>query len=70
MSFSSEGTGVQRPGSQETPGGAGKPGLGAQNEAGRRLAELCQENALVIANALFQQHERRLYTWTSPGGQY
>src|SRR5574337_244911 len=53
-------------GSQETPGVTGKFGLGIQNEAGQRLIEFCQENALVIANALFQQHKRRLYTWTSP----
>ena len=56
-------------GSQETPGVTGKLGLGIQNEAGQRL-EFCQENALVIANTLFQQHKRRLYTWTSPNGQY
>ena len=46
-------------GSQETPGVTGKFGLGTQNEAGQRLIELCQENALVIANTLFQQHKRR-----------
>ena len=57
-------------GSQETPGVTGKFGLGRQNEAGQRLIEFCQENALVIANTLFQQHKRRLYTWTSPDGQY
>ena len=57
-------------GSQEIPGITGKFGLGIQNEAGQRLIEFCQENALVIANTLFQQHKRRLYTWTSPGGQY
>ena len=56
-------------GSQETPGVTGKFGLGIQNEAGQRLTEFCQENALVIANTLFQQHKRRLYTWTSPDGQ-
>ena len=56
--------------SQEIPGVTGKYGLGAQNEAGQRLTEFCQENALVIANTLFQQHKRRLYTWTSPDGQY
>ena len=56
-------------GSQETPGVTGKFGLGVQNEAGQRLIEFCQENALVIANTLFQQHKRRLYTWTSPAGQ-
>ena len=57
-------------GSQETPGLTGKFGLGIRNEAVQRLIEFCQENALVIANTLFQQHKRRLYTWTSPGGQY
>ena len=49
-------------GSQETPGVTGKFGLGVQNEAGQRLIEFCQENALVIANTLFQQHRRQLYT--------
>ena len=53
-------------GSQETPGLTGKFGLGVQNEAGQRLTEFCQENALVIANTLFLQHKRRLYTQTSP----
>ena len=48
----------------------GKFGLGVQNEAGQRLREFCQENALVIANTLFQQHKRRLHTWTSPDGQH
>ena len=57
-------------GSQETPGVTGRFGLGVQNEAGQRLIEFCQENALVIANTLFQQHKRRLYTWTSPDGQH
>ena len=57
-------------GSQETPGVTGKYGLGMWNEAGQRLTEFCQENALVIANTLFQQHKRKLYTWTSPDGQY
>ena len=57
-------------GSQEKPGVIGKFDLGVQNEAGQRLIEFCQENALVIANTLFQQHKRRLYTWTSPDGQY
>ena len=56
--------------SQETPGVTEKFGLGVQNEAGQRLIEFCQENALVIANTLFQQHKRRLYTWTSPDGQH
>ena len=51
-------------GSQETPGVTGKFGLGIQNEAGQRLIEFCHENALVIANTFFQQHKRRLYTWT------
>ena len=54
--------------SQETPGVTGKFGLGVQNEAGQRLIEFCQENILAIANTLFQQHKRRLYTWTSPDG--
>ena len=59
-------------GSQETPGVTGKFGLGVWNEAGQRLIEIvrCLENALVIANTLFQQHKRRLYTWTSPEGQH
>ena len=57
-------------GSQETPGVTGKFGLGEQNEPGQRPVEFCQENALVIANTLFQQHKRRLYTWTSPDGQH
>ena len=57
-------------GSQEIPGVTGKFGLGVQNEAGQRLIEFCQENALIIANILFQQHKRRLYTWTSPDGQH
>ena len=57
-------------GSQEIPGVTGKFGLGVQNEAGQRLIEFCQENALAIENTLFQQHKRRLYTWTSPDGQY
>ena len=54
-------------GSQEI---TGKFGLGVQNEAGQRLIEFCQENALVIENTLFQQHKRRLYTWTSQDGQH
>ena len=57
-------------GSQETPGVTGKFGLGIRNEAKQRLNEFCQENALVIANTLFQQHQRRLYTRTSPDGQH
>ena len=57
-------------GSQETPGLTGKFGLGVQKEARQRLIEFCQENALVIPNTLFQQHKRRLYTWTSPDGQH
>jgi len=56
-------------GSQEIPGITGKFGHGIWNEAGQMLTEFCQENALVIANTLFQQHKRRLYTWTSPDGQ-
>ena len=57
-------------GGQETPGVTGKFGLGVQNEAEQRLIEFCQENALVTASTLFQQHKRRVYTWTSPDGQY
>ena len=57
-------------GSQETPGVTGKFGLGICNEAGQRLIEFCQENTLVIANTLVQQHKRRCYTWTSPDGQH
>ena len=57
-------------GSQETPGVTGKFGLGVQNEAGQRFTQFCQENALVIANTLFQKHKRRLYTWTSPDGRH
>ena len=65
-------------GSREIPRVTGKFGLGVQNEAGQRLIvfcqenalEFCQENTLVIANTLFQQHKRRLYTWTSPDGQH
>ena len=56
-------------GSQETPRVTHKFGLGILNETGQRLIEFCQENALVITNTL-QQHNRRLYTWTSPDGQY
>ena len=55
-------------GSQKILGVTGKFGLGVQNETGQRLIELCQENALVIANTLFQKHKRRFYTWTSPEG--
>ena len=57
-------------GSQETPGVMGRFGLWVQNEAGQRLIEFCQENTVLIANTLFQQHKRRLYTWTSADGQY
>ena len=57
-------------GSQEIPGVTSKFGIGVQSEAGQRLTEFCQEKALVIANTLFQQHKRKLYTWTSPDGQY
>ena len=48
-------------GSQEIPGVTGKFAFGVQNEAGQRLIEFCQENALVIANTLFQQHKKRLH---------
>ena len=55
---------------KDIPAVTGKFGLGIQNEAGQRLVEFCQENALVIANMLFQQHKRGLFTWTLPDGQY
>ena len=57
-------------GSQETPGVTNKFSLEIQNEAGQMLIEFSQEDALVIANTLFQQHKRRLYTWISPDGQH
>ena len=57
-------------GGEEIPAVTGKFDLGVQNEAGQRLIEFCQENALVIANTVFQQHKRRLYTGTSPDGQH
>ena len=57
-------------GSQETPGITVKFDLGVPNEMGQRLIEFSQENTLVIENTLFQQHKRRLYTWTSPNGQH
>ena len=57
-------------GSQELPAVTGKFGLGVQNKAGQRLTEFCQENPLVIANTIFQQHNRQLYPWTSPDGQH
>ena len=57
-------------GSQETPGVIGKFGLGMRNEAGQRLIEFCQENALVIAHTVFQKHKRRLHMnitrWSTP----
>ena len=57
-------------GSQEIPGVTGKFGLGIQNEAGQRLIEFCQEDAVVLENTVFQQHKTRFYTWTSPDGQH
>ena len=57
-------------GSQEILGVTGKFGFGVQNEAGQKLTEFCQKNTLDIANTLFQQSKRWLYTWTSPDGQY
>ena len=57
-------------GSQEIPRETGKLGFGVQNEVGERLIEFCQQNALVIANTVFQQYKRRLYTWTSRDGQH
>ena len=70
MSFSSQGIGNTKVGNQVIPGIIDKFGLGVLNEVGQRLIEFCQENTLVIANTLFQQQKRRLYTWTSPDGQY
>ena len=70
MSFSLTGDWNAKVGSQETPGVTDKFGLEIQNEAGQMLTEFCQENALFIANTLFQQHRRKLYTWTSPDGQH
>ena len=60
----------EKVGSQETPGVTGKFGSVVWNEAGQRLIEFCKENILVIANTLFQQHKKRLYTWTSSDGQH
>ena len=57
-------------GSQETQGVTGKFGSGVWNEAGQRLIEFSKESPLVIANTLFQQYKKRLYTWTSPDGQH
>ena len=57
-------------GSQEISAITGKFGLGVENKAGQRLTEFCQENTLAIANTIFQQYKRRLYTWTSPDGQH
>ena len=70
MSFFIIGNCNAKVGSQETPGVIDKVGLAVQNEAGQRLIEFFQDNALVIANTVFQQHKRRLYTWTSPDGQH
>ena len=60
----------EKVGTQETPGVTGKFGHGVQNEVGQRLIEFCQENALVIAKTLHQQHKKRLYTGTSSNGQH
>ena len=70
MFFSSQGTGqgISRKSRNTWSNRQIRPGV--RNEAGQRLIEFCQENALVIANTLFQQHKRRLYTWTSPDGQH
>ena len=68
MSFSLQGSGMKK--QEEISGVTDKFGLGVQNEARQRLIEFCQENALVIQNTFFQQHRRRLYTWTSPAGQH
>ena len=65
-----KGDGNAKVGSQETPGVTCKFGLGVRNEAGQRLIQFCQENELVIANTLFKQQKRKLYTWTSQDGQH
>ena len=70
MSFFIIGYWSAKVGSQEIPEITGKFGLGVQNKAGQKLREFCQENALVIANTLFQQHKRGLYTWISSDGQH
>ena len=70
MSFPITGDWNAKEGSQDIPGVIGRFDLGVENEAGQRLTEFCEENALVIANTLLQQHKRRLYIWTSPYGQY
>ena len=70
MSFLIIGDWNAKVGSPENPGVTGKFGLGIRNEARKRLIEFCQKNALIIANTLFQQHKRILYTWTSPDGQH
>ena len=61
---------ITKVGSQETPGVTGKFGLGVWKEARKRWIKFCQGNVLVIANTLWQQHKRRLYTWTSPDGRH
>ena len=70
MSFSSQEDWNTKVGSQDTAEVIGKFGLGVQKEAEQSLIEFCKENTLVIANTLFQQHKRRLYTWISSDGQY
>ena len=70
MSSSLQGPGMQKLGSQETSRVTCKFCLGVQNKAGQKLTEFCQKNALIIANTVFQQDQRRLYTWTSQDGQY
>ena len=70
MSFFIIGGWNAKVGSKKTPGVKGKFGFGVQNEAGQRLIELSQENTLAIANTLFQQRKRRLYTWKSPDGHH
>ena len=57
-------------GSQDIPGATGKFGVRVQDEVEQRVTEFLQENTLLIANTLFQQHKWKLYTWTSPDGQY
>ena len=69
MSFTSWGIGMQSRKSKDIWSNR-KFGLGVQNESGQKLTEFCQQNTLVIANTLFKQHKRQLYTWTSPDGQH
>ena len=70
MSFFIIGNWNAKIGNEEIPKITGKFSLGVENVVGQRLTEICQKNTLVKTNTLFQQHNRRLYTWTSPDGQH